>query len=147
MKTTQTFYFFCFFSTLLLHAENKEKTVIYSPIGKRDPFRAPLPNQITRDPSAVGPLEKFSMEQLQLKAILRGGGKNRVMFEDPEGKTHILFEGETVGRERALVSRILNTGIIVTKKTVNYLGVDSISEEVISLPNDELDLYGKKKSQ
>ena len=131
---------------VLAIADTKERPLIYSPVGKRDPFRAPTPNVVTRDPSAISPIEKFSIEQLELRAVLRGGGKNRAMFEDPDGKTHILFEGESLGREKATISRILNTGVIVTKKTINYLGAEAITEEVISLPDEELDSFGKKRT-
>ncbi len=144
MKLTRLSYIL--FITVLALADSKERPLIYSPVGKRDPFRAPTPNVITRDPTALSPIEKYSMEQLQLRGVLRGGGKNRAMFEDPEGKTHILFEGEYLGREKATISRILNTGVIVTKKTVNYLGAEAITEEVISLPDEEMDSFGKRKS-
>lgn len=114
-------------------------TFIYSPIGKRDPFKAPQAKRLARDLAAVNPLERFNLEQLHLRAILKGLGKNKAMFEDPEGKTHILQEGATLGRERASVSRILNTEVILTVRTFNYLGQESINERVVSLPSDEDD--------
>jgi Tfp pilus assembly protein PilP len=114
-----------------------EKSVIYSPVGKRDPFKAPIPRSLSRDLAAVNPLEKYNLEQLQLRAILKGIGKHRVMFEDPEGKTHILTEGSLLGREKATVSRILDREVILTVRTFNYLGAESLSEKVIYLPSDE----------
>jgi Tfp pilus assembly protein PilP len=113
-----------------------EKGTIYSPVGKRDPFRPPALANFGRDVSAVNPLEKFAVEQLQLRAVLRGIGKAKAMFEDPEGKTHIITEGDVIGRERATVSRILNNEVIVTERTFNYLGVESLYEKVLSLPAD-----------
>lgn len=110
---------------------------IYSPVGKRDPFKAPQPKLMGRDLAAVNPLERFNLEQLHLRAILKGLGKNKAMFEDPDGKTHILNEGSLMGREKATISRILNTEVILTVKTFNYLGQESIAERVISLPSDE----------
>ncbi len=111
--------------------------VIYSPVGKRDPFRKPSVRALPRDVASISPLERFSLEQLQLKAILRGLGKHRAMFEDPEGKAHILYEGALIGRERATVSKILQKEVIVTIHTFNYMGAESINEKVLSLPNDE----------
>lgn len=58
------------------------------------------------------------------------------MFEDPQGKTFILKQGDVIGRERGSVSRILNTDVIVTERTFNYLGTESLYERVISLPQD-----------
>jgi len=114
--------------------KNDENGVIYSPVGKRDPFKAPALGILGRELASLNPLEKYGLEQLQLRGILRGSGRPRVMFEDPEGKTHIVGEGETIGRERATVSRVLNTEVIITEKTFNYLGVESLYEKVISLP-------------
>jgi len=116
-------------------SNNDEKGTIYSPIGKRDPFKPPLSNPLDRDTASLNPLEQFGIEQLILRGILRdAGSKARAMFEDPEGKTHILTEGDTIGRERGTLSKILNTEVIVTEKTFNYLGAENLYEKVISLP-------------
>ena len=56
------------------------------------------------------------------------------MFEDPEGKTHILTEGQTLGREHGTISKVLNTEVIVTLRTFNYKGEENLYEKVISLP-------------
>jgi Tfp pilus assembly protein PilP len=110
-----------------------EQSVIYSPIGKRDPFRAAIAKTADREVAGLSPLELFTVDQLQLRAILRGLGKQRAMLEDPSGKTHIVTEGQIIGRERATVSRILKSEVIVTQKTFNYLGEQSLSERILSL--------------
>jgi len=104
---------------------------IYSPAGKRDPFRAPAASTSRDIDSALSPTERFSLEQYQLRAIIKGIGKNRAMFEDPEGKSFILFEGDVIGREKATVSRVLDKGVIVTERTFNYLGEESLLEKVL----------------
>jgi Tfp pilus assembly protein PilP len=65
---------------------------------------------------------------------LKGDGQSKAMFEDPDGQTHILSQGDIIGRERGTVSKVLDQGVIVTEKTFNYLGVESLYEKVISLP-------------
>lgn len=117
-------------------AESDEKGFIYSPVGKRDPFHAPSASVLDRNLASINPLEKFTVEQLQLRAILRMSDRHRAMFEDPEGKTHILSEGDTIGRERATISRILGKSVVLTLKTFNYLGEESLFEKVVSLPSD-----------
>lgn len=117
--------------------ENPGKGGIYSPFGKRDPFREPVVSEAERTNASLGPLEKYSIQQFQLKAILRGFGRARALFEDPEGKTHILVEGDTIGRERGTISRVLNSEVIITEKTNNYLGVESLYEKLISLPKEK----------
>ncbi len=128
-----------FFPILLISglALGQGESVIYSPIGKRDPFKLPSTKGMGRDVASASRLERFSLEQLELKAILKGLGKNRAMFADPEGKVHILSEGAILGRERATVSRILNREVIVTLRTFNYLGNESLVEKVVSLPTED----------
>lgn len=123
-------------TTVAIGSEKEgEKSFIYSPVGKRDPFRPPTTAPGERDLASVNPLEQFSIEQLQLRAILRtSDGRGRAMFEDPDGRTHILAEGEGIGRERGTLSKILNNEVIITERTFNYLGAESLYEKVISLP-------------
>jgi len=111
----------------------ESRGVAYSPVGKRDPFRPPAAEQ-GRDLSSVNPLEKHGVDKFQLKAILKGMGRPRAMFEDPDGRSFILSEGDTFGRERGTISRILNTEVIVTERTFNYLGAENLYERVLSLP-------------
>jgi Tfp pilus assembly protein PilP len=125
-----------------------EKTVIYSPVGKRDPFRPPENPSIGRQTASLSPIDRYSVEQLQLRAILNGLGKPRAMFEDPDGKSYIVSEGQLIARERVTVSRILSKGVILTQRTFNYLGEENISERVISLDGPEqnnIDFASKTK--
>ena len=119
---------------LLGLAADKEEGKVYSPTGKRDPFRPSIVRGSGRDVAAVSELERFAVEQFQLRAILRTDQNATALFEDPEGKTHILSEGSLIGRERATVSRILEREVVLTIQTVNYLGVEKPYEKNMVLP-------------
>lgn len=112
---------------------DKEKSTLYSPSGKRDPFQPPSLSE-ERGPASLKELERFGLDALQLRGIERTKDSGKAMFEDPDGKTYIISEGDILGRERGKVSRILNTEVIVTLRTFNYLGAENIYEKVISLP-------------
>src|SRR4051794_20414951 len=102
-----------------------EQGTIYSPIGKRDPFNRLQTDEDSRETNrTANALEKYSVEQFQLRAVLRGLGQTKAMFEDPEGNSHILGEGDLIGRERATISRIINSEVIITQRTFNYLGAE-----------------------
>ncbi len=116
--------------------DTSNRSQIYSPIGKRDPFKQPS-TSVGKEVLALNPLERFTVEQFQLRAILKGMGKSRAMLEDPEGRSYIISEGDRIGRERATVSKILVNEIIVTEKTFNYLGNVSLYEKILSLPPDK----------
>jgi type IV pilus assembly protein PilP len=119
--------------------EKKKNDAFYSPFGKRDPFRVPTVGGLGED-SSVGPLQRFHVDQFRLRAILRGIGEAKAMFQDPKGRSHIVRQGDVIGIERATVSRIIKSEVILTERTYNYLGKESLLEKVIALPQDtELD--------
>jgi Tfp pilus assembly protein PilP len=120
--------------SLFCFAEDSQEGAIYSPIGKRDPFKPPALESAIRSPSSTQALENFGIEQLQLRGIMKDGSTPKALFEDPEGKSYIILEGQVIGREKATVSRILKTEVILTEKTFNYLGVENLYEKIISLP-------------
>ena len=124
-------------SIVLGDSQDKKVNTLYNPLGKRDPFKILSSIKGGRTVSAIYPTEKYNLNQLSLKAILRFGGKSRAMIEAPDGQSFIIYEGETIGRERATLSRILKTEIIFTQQTFNYLGTSSLSELVLSLPIEE----------
>ena len=116
--------------------ESAEVTAIYNPIGKRDPFRPPSSDSLERDLSSLNPLDRWGLDQLTLRAVLRGFGDPKAMFEDPEGQTYIVEQGQVLGREQGRLSRVLTTDVIITERTINYLGQESLYERVISLPKE-----------
>lgn len=127
------------FAETTITIEKKKNDAFYSPFGKRDPFRVPSVGGLGDD-ATVGPLQRFHVEQFKLKAILRGLGEPKAMFQDPKGKSHIVSQGDIIGIERATVSRIIKSEVILTERTFNYLGKESLLERVIALPQDtELD--------
>lgn len=115
--------------------ENTNSSV-YSPIGKRDPFKVPKfsPRELASDGNA---LTRYPLEQYRLKAIFRGLEQNQILVEDPRGKSFILNEGETLGKGNASISRVLNTEVIFTEKGLNYLGLPILTEKVLSIPVEE----------
>lgn len=125
----------------------KKSAMIYNPAGKRDPFRVLAMAPVGRKVSNIYPTEKYDLDQLNLRAILRMGGKSRALIEAPDGLTFIVNEGEIVGRERATLSRVLKTEIILTQQTFNYLGSPSLVEKIISLPPENPGLILESSSE
>ncbi|GEM_PF-6203256 len=127
------------FAETTITIEKKKNDAFYSPFGKRDPFRIPTVGGLGEDAS-VGPLQRFHVDQFKLRAIMRGMGDPKAMFQDPRGRSHIVSQGDLIGIEKATVSRIIKSEVILTERTYNYLGKESLLERVIALPQDtELD--------
>lgn len=110
---------------------------IYSPVGKRDPFKRIVEKDYMRMVASFKADERFTIEQLSLRAILHDQKGPVAMFEDPEGGILIVKEGDTIGRQKAIVSKILRKDVIVTEHTTNYLGIEGLLERVISLPKED----------
>jgi Tfp pilus assembly protein PilP len=111
---------------------------IYSAFGKRDPFK--IPKYSPREPaSESGEMFRYTLEQFQLKAILKGADRSQILVQDPKGKSYILNQGEVLGKGKAIVSRVLDTEVIFTEEGINYLGVPQLTEKVLSIPRESGD--------
>jgi len=97
---------------------------VYTPIGKRDPFKSyfamMLPEKGTRQ-GPIGPLQKFEIGQLSLVAIIWGISNPRAMVETPDKKGYIIKRGTLVGRNWGKVTEIKRDQVVVSEE---YRGVD-----------------------
>ena len=111
-----------------LQVKKQPITFIYSPVGKRDPFRPtwltkavrtlrPQPKnepiKIVKRPKT--PLEKFELDQLKVVAIVTGVANPVAMVEDPDGRGYMIRRGVLIGRHNGQVTRINVDGVIVSE--------------------------------
>jgi type IV pilus assembly protein PilP len=107
---------------------------IYEPKERLNPF-IPLFRAEAKDGSAeqVGkskrkkripqtPLERISLNQLKLVAIIRASSGNRALVEDSSGKGYIVKNGTYIGLNSGIVTQINPTGLIVEEELENLLG-------------------------
>lgn len=105
-------------------------TFIYTPVGKRDPFRSFY--KIKKPEGEEGPggiLTKFEIDQLKLTAIVSGISKPRAQVELPDGKGVNIGVGTRIGKNYGRVVRIKNDEVIVAedyrdwsgRKVTNYI--------------------------
>lgn len=105
-------------------------TFIYTPVGKRDPFRSFY--KVKRKAGKEGPggiLTKFEIDQLKLTAIVSGISKPRAQVELPDGKGVNIRVGTRIGKNFGRVVRIRNDEVIVAedyrdwsgRKVTNYI--------------------------
>jgi Tfp pilus assembly protein PilP len=138
MSTNRTIIFGVVLATIEFNALcfAVDSNSVYSPIGKRDPFN--IPKLSLRDPaSAENELFRYQVEQFELKAVLKSAESSQILIADPKGNTYILKEGDELGRSRAKISRILEKEVILTEKVTNYLGLQGLTEKVLSLPTED----------
>ena len=105
-------------------------TYIYTPVGKRDPFRSFYKVEKSPEKEALGGiLTKYEIDQLKLTAIVSGISSPRAQVELPDGKGVIIKVGMRVGKNFGRVVRIKHDEVIVSedyrdpvgRKVTNYI--------------------------
>jgi type IV pilus assembly protein PilP len=105
-------------------------TYIYTPVGKRDPFRSFY--KVEKKEKEKGPggiLTKFEIDQLKLTAIVSGISRPRAQVELPDGRGVNIRVGTRIGKNYGRVVRIRNDEVIVAedyrdwsgRKVTNYI--------------------------
>jgi Tfp pilus assembly protein PilP len=102
-------------------AQPSESTYSYNPVGKPDPFRPFMDEEITakkkegkKDVSSIFPLQRAEVDQFRLVGIT--GDKSRwvaIVVEDATKKHYPLFVGTHIGIHRGKVVEILPDRVIV----------------------------------
>ncbi len=104
-------------------AVQAEPEFVYSPLGKRDPFRSPLDDLIVvRNSEGHCPLCRWTLDQLKLVAVITGTGSPMAMVEDPNGVGHVVRQGTAMGRLGGRVSVIERDRMVVTEKSHDPFG-------------------------
>jgi type IV pilus assembly protein PilP len=106
-----------------LAPEEAKDTFVYSPIGKRDPFRSPIDDLlITTQIENHCPLCRWDVDQLKLVAVVTGTGSPVAMVEDPNGVGHMLRQGTAVGKLGGKVTSIQRDLVVVTETAHDPFG-------------------------
>jgi len=121
-------------------AEDASETpYVYSPVGKRDPFKSFY--KVIRGPEKHGPgtiLTKYEIDQLKLTAIISGISRPRAQVELPDGKGIVIKVGTRIGKNFGRVVRIKNDEVVVAedyrdwsgRKVTNYIHMKIIREKI-----------------
>ena len=106
-------------------------TYIYSPVGKRDPFRSLYKEKVgkRKDDKILSPLQQYEIDQLKLIAVITGVSNPRAMVVVPGGKGYTVKVGTRIGKNYGHVVRIKNKEVIIAedyrdwngRKVTNYI--------------------------
>ncbi len=97
----------------------------------RDPFKAPN-FQAVEDQR--GELEKFSVNEFKLIAVMTGPVRMRAMIAAPTGKTYTVAKSTPIGLREGRVIKITTQSVVVREKIVNPLGEAENVETEIGFP-------------
>ena len=114
-----------------------DKTMLYNPEGKIDPFAALFKEEklVAGDGEAMGmgkagiciphtPLQKVDLSQLKLVGIIRASSGNRAMVEEASGRGYVIEKGTFIGINCGRVAQILKDRIIVDEPLLPVEDVD-----------------------
>ncbi len=90
----------------------------YNPLGKRDPYRSPLLDQVRVSEGTANcsePLCMWDLDQLALTAVVTGDANPIAMLVDPQGRGYVVRRNSRVGKQGGKVTQILRDSITVTE--------------------------------
>ncbi len=113
--------------------EKREPVYIYSPAGKRDPFKPfiALGPKKPISTARLTPLQRYDVSELRLVGILKGPAGYRALLEDAGGKGFIITKGTLIGPENGLVKEIRDDRVIIKQTHKDIFG--QIKEREISI--------------
>ena len=124
---------------------NKSKQRIYNPENRINPF-TPLfksqKKQVVAEQTGTSknkkrvpqtPLEKISLDQLKLVAIVRAPSGNRALVQDSSGKGYIIKKGTYIGLNSGIVTKVNAESVIVEEEKDNLMGEPALQKTEIKL--------------
>lgn len=116
-------------------APDEDIAYVYSPIGKRDPFRSLFDVlQRSTDSDQLTELQKFELDQLRLVGIVSRIATPYAMVEDPSGKGHTLTRGKLIGKNWGRVSQITPDCVVVKEEYRDYTGRKVTNKTEMCIP-------------
>jgi type IV pilus assembly protein PilP len=118
----------------LLESGTKAATRIYDAKERVDPFvplfkaknKEAVSEQVERKKRKKRvpqtPLERISLDQLKLVAIIRAASGNKALVEETSGKGYIIKKGTYIGLNSGIVSQINAASIVVEEEIENLMG-------------------------
>lgn len=95
----------------------------YDPSGRRDPF-APVVQELQpgKTDANLPPLQRVTLTELNLIAIVWGAYGYTAMVQTPEGHGYTVRRGTRIGQNNGVVSAITERGIIVQERFTDVYG-------------------------
>jgi type IV pilus assembly protein PilP len=103
----------------------------YDPSGRRDPF-APIIQELQPGKVDVSlpPLQRVTLTELNLIAIVWGAYGYTAMVQTPEGHGYTVRRGTRIGQNNGIVSAVTERGIIVQERFTDVYGKKQEREHV-----------------
>jgi type IV pilus assembly protein PilP len=108
--------------------EPEESAAVYVAEGRRDPFRS-FQFTTAQEPAVeAGPLADFDLSQLSIVGVVWNTKNPRALVADPGGRSFVLRQGSSIGKNNGRVVRIDDDMILVREKFVDFEGAVSTKD-------------------
>jgi type IV pilus assembly protein PilP len=114
----------------------KKKPVVIAAI-KRNPFK---PYEFTKASEIFKPktpLQRYSIGELRLSAVIWGIEQPAGMVETPDGKGYVVMRGDLIGDKNGRVMHIKKDGIVIVERYKDHSGKVRIKKSTINLPSSK----------
>ena len=107
----------------------------YDPMGKKDPFK-PLVREGSRIPGSIlgdfplTPLQKYTLAELKLVAIITGTENPGAMVEDSKGDGYIIKKGTLIGDRYGEVVEIEENEVFILEKEIDQSSGEIVYSKV-----------------
>lgn len=103
----------------------------YDPSGRRDPFAPVIQElQVGKTDSTLPPLQRVTLTELNLIAVVWGAYGYTAMVQTPEGYGYTVRRGTRIGQNNGVVSAVTERGIIVQERFTDVYGKKQEREHV-----------------
>lgn len=103
----------------------------YDPSGRRDPFAPVIMElQVGKMDNTLPPLQRVTLTELNLIAIIWGAYGYTAMVQTPEGHGYTVRRGTRIGQNNGVVSAVTERGIIVQERFTDVYGKKQEREHV-----------------
>lgn len=107
------------FTVPSLEAQRKVEEFTFNPLSvRRDPFSPPA----LETKGEENDLVKYDLLEVKLVAIMTGLGNAKAMVVLPNGVSHIIQEGDRIGKNKGFVTKISKTEVAVVESFKDFRG-------------------------
>lgn len=120
--------------------EEEPEEYNYDPIGKRDPFKSLVVEELTNRPKPKTPLQQFDIDQLTVVGIIWGISNPKAMIQAPDGKGYVVGKGTPIGKGRGKVTRITQREVVISEEYRDFEGKLLVNETALKIKPEETNL-------
>lgn len=99
----------------------------YDATNKQNPFRPFILVDKKLD-EKEGPLQRYDIEQLTLRAVVWNIDDPKAMVEDPTGRGHVVKIGTDIGKNKGIITRINDRAVLVRETYVDFSGHETTKD-------------------